>query len=111
MNRSSVLIATVRSVPGNNALKHVVASATYLHLDELLVVVFTKVVHQLHGEWLSTGASRAFAWVLNGATNVVPQCLLTTGCTLEDCRPALILALFTTDTAVPCCMLLMLRLI
>ena len=72
-----------------------IASVTYLHLDQLLVVVFTKVVHQLHGEWLPTGASRAFAWVLNGATDVVPQCLLTTGCTLENCRPASILLLFT----------------
>ena len=69
------------------------ASAAHLHLDELLVVVFTKVVHQLHGVGLPTGASRALGGILNGATDVVPQCLLTTGCTLENCRPAAILKL------------------
>lgn len=106
-----MLIATVGSVSCHIALQHFVASTSYLHFDELFVVVFTEVVHQLHGEWLPTCTSRALAWVLNGATDVVPQCLLTTGCTLKDCRPALILALFTTITAIPCCMLLMLHLI
>ena len=104
-------IATVGSISCNIVLRHLVASATYLHLDQLLVVVFTKVVHQLHGEWLPAGASRALAGVLNRATDVVPQCLLTTGCALENCRPAVILELFTNVTVVPCCMLLGLHLI
>ena len=106
-----MLIASVGSAACNNVLMHLVASAIYLHLDELLVVVITKVVHQLHGEWFPTGASWAFAWVLNSATDVVPQFLLTTGCTLENCRSASEPQLFTIVTVLPCCMPLGLHLI
>lgn len=67
---------------------HLWRQQTCLHLDELLVVVFTVVVHQLHGERLATSGSGAFAGVLNGATHVVPQGFLPAGGTLEDGRPA-----------------------
>ena len=41
----------------------------YLHLDVLLVAVFTKVVHQLHGPGLTTSGLWTFAGLLKGPTH------------------------------------------
>lgn len=86
-------------------------SATCLHFDELFVVVFTVVVHQLHGERLPTGGSGTLAGILNGASHVVAQGFLATGCTLEDGRPAPVLKfMFAVSWSQPGCMLLKLLL-
>ncbi len=60
----------------------------YLHLDELLVVVFTQVVHQLHGHSLATHGIWTFAWLLNGPSLQVVEHFLATSCTPEESRPA-----------------------
>ncbi len=71
--------------------------APYLHLNKLLVVVFTEVVHQLHGPGLPTSGARTLAWLLNCALHLVTQYLLTTSCAFEDCRPACICQITNLD--------------
>ena len=65
-----------------------ISSKAYLHLDELLVVVFTQVVHQLHGHSLATHGIRTFAGLLNGSSLQVVKHFLATSCTPEESRPA-----------------------
>lgn len=69
----------------HDAVRHIIQ---YLHLNELFVVVFTEVVHQLHGHGLAAGGIGAFAWLLNSSCHHVAQDFLATSCTLEDCGPA-----------------------
>ena len=61
---------------------------TDLHFYELLIVVFTEVVHQLHGPGLATGGAWTFGWFLHSATHHVAQHFLPAGGALEYCRPA-----------------------